>query len=115
MTYKKYLTLVNECKNYETAEAILAEYGFPADCEFSADGLIKAFDIIFAASRGDIAEIIKLSGGNVSAFSRKHNIPLRTINGWASGERKAPEYVIQMLGFAMISECEREEENNKTI
>ena len=47
MTYKKYLTLVNECKNYETAEAILAEYGFPADCEFSADGLIKAFDIIF--------------------------------------------------------------------
>ena len=108
MTYKNYLALVNECKNYDSAEAILAEYGFPADCEFSADGLIKAFDIIFAVSRGDIAKIIEASGGNLSAFGRDHNIPLRSLNNWVGGTRKAPEYVIQMLGFAALSECEKD-------
>lgn len=115
MTYKNYLTLVNECKNYDSAETILADYGFPADCEFSAEGLVKAFDIIFAVSRGDVAKLVEISGGNLSAFGREYNIPLRSLNNWIGGIRKASEYVIQILGFAMISECEREEEDNETI
>lgn len=108
MTYKSYLTLVNECKNYDSAETILAEYGFPADCEFSMEGLIKAFAIIFAVSRGDVAKLVEISGGNISAFGREYNIPLRTVTNWVGGVRKAPEYVIQMIGYAVMSECEKE-------
>ena len=79
MTYKNYLALVNECKNYDSAEAILAEYGYPADCEWTAIGLVKAFDIIFAVSRLDIAKLIEIDSGNLSAFGRTYNIPLRSL------------------------------------
>lgn len=108
MTYKNYLALVNECKNHDSAEAILAEYGYPADCEWTAAGLVKAFDIIFAASRLDIAKLIEIDSGNLSALGRTYNIPLRSLQNWVAGGRKAPEYVIQMLGFAALSECEKE-------
>lgn len=108
MNYKEYLAYVNEAKNYESAEALWFEYGFPPDCEFTADGIIKAFDIIYAVSREDFPKLIDLSGGNLSAMSRYYNIPLRTAQEWKSGSRKPPEYIIQMIGFVLISNCEKE-------
>lgn len=108
MTYKNYLALVGECKNYDTADAILAEYGYPADCEWTAAGLAKAFDIIFVVSRLDITKLIEIGGGNLSAFGRTYNIPRRSLQNWAAGVRKAPEYVIQLIGYTLISECEKE-------
>ena len=108
MNYKSYLALIEECKNYESADSIRLEYGFPPDCEFTSDGLIKAFDIIFSVSKSDISKLVEISGGNLSALCRKYNIPLRTVQNWVMGVRNAPEYVIQFLGFALISECEKE-------
>ena len=108
MTYQNYLDLVRECKNYKSAEDILAEYGYPADCEWTADGLIKAFDIIYAVSEADISKLVELGGGNLSALCRQFNIPLRSAQNWARGERKAPDYVIELIGYALISECKKE-------
>lgn len=108
MTYKNYLALVGECKKYDTADAILAEYGYPADCEWTAAGLAKAFDIIFVVSRLDIAKLIEIDSGNQSTFSRTYNIPLRSLQNWVAGVRQAPEYVIQLIGYTLISECEKE-------
>ncbi len=42
------------------------------------------------------------------AFSKKYNIPIRTLEAWASGVREAPEYVIDLLGRAVYSDM-----NNK--
>ena len=39
-----------------------------------------------------------------AAFARKYNIPLRTLESWASGEREAPDYVIDLLGRAVYSD-----------
>lgn len=108
MNYKYYLALIDECKNYESADAIRLEYGFPPDCEFTAEGLIKAFDIIYAVSNSDFPKLVELGGGNLSALCRGLNIPLRTAQNWAMGIRNAPDYVIQLIGYAMISECEKE-------
>ena len=109
MNYKEYLAYVAEAKSYESAEALRMEYGFPPDCEFTADGLIKAFDIIYAVSREDFPKIVELSGGNLSGLGRWLNIPLRTAQAWAAGDRTPSPYIIQMIGFALISQCEKEE------
>lgn len=39
-----------------------------------------------------------------AAFSRKYNIPVRTLEAWASGDREAPDYVIDLLGRAVYSD-----------
>ena len=39
-----------------------------------------------------------------TAFAKKYNIPLRTLEAWASGDREAPEYVIDLLGRVVYSD-----------
>ena len=110
MTYGEYLQYVYEAKNYDSAEKIQLEYGFPAECEFTGDGLVKAIDIIFAVSRSDFPKLVRLSSTNPSAMCRRLNIPARTAQHWVSGDRNPPEYIIQLIGFALISECDKEGE-----
>lgn len=107
MDYKKYLALVGECVNTKTKEDFLAEYGYPEDCEWSPEVLIKAMQIIFAVSRNDFFTLTK--DLNISAFCRVYNIPLRSAQNWVSGERKPPEYLLQLIGYALLSELPKEE------
>lgn len=106
MTYQKYLELVGECTRYNSAADFAAEYGFPAECEWTADGFIQAFNIIYAVSRNDFAALVE--DKNLSAFCRAYNIPRRSAQNWQNGARKAPGYVVQMIGYALIAECEKE-------
>ena len=39
-------------------------------------------------------------------FSKKYNIPVRTLEAWEAGEREAPEYVIDLLGRAVYSDLD---------
>ena len=106
MIYKEYIALIKECENYSSAEMLLGEYGYPPNSEWTADGLINACKIIYAVSRNDFASLVE--GKNLSAFCRAYNIPLRSAQNWQNGARKAPDYVLQMIGFVLISECEKE-------
>lgn len=42
-------------------------------------------------------EVIIQSGLNGSQFSRKYDIPYRTISDWCRGLRKPPDYVVSIL------------------
>ena len=44
-----------------------------------------------------IKEMREELGLSQEMFSRRFNIPKRTIENWASGARKAPAYVMEML------------------
>lgn len=44
-----------------------------------------------------IKEIREKSGMNRAEFSRKYNIPVRTLEDWESQKRKCPEYVSELL------------------
>ena len=101
MNYKEYLAYVEGAKIFESAEVLRMEYGYPPECEWTAEGLIKAFEIIFAVSKSDFPKIVELSGGNLSELCRWLNIPLRTAQAWAAGDRTPPTYIIQMIGFAL--------------
>lgn len=37
-------------------------------------------------------------------FSRRYNIPKRTLEAWEAGDREAPDYVIDLLGRAVYSD-----------
>lgn len=108
MNYKEYLAYIAEAQNYGSSEALRIEYGYPPECEWTAEGLVKAFDIIYAVSKSDFPKIVELSGGNLSELCRRLNIPLRTAQAWAAGDRMPSPYIIEMIGFALISQCEKE-------
>ena len=101
MKYVEYLAYVDEAKNYGSAAELLADYGYPGDCPLSADNLIKSFEIIYAVAHDDFSSIV---GDNLAAFSRKFLIPRRTIQNWELGIRKAPDYILQMIGYILIAE-----------
>ena len=42
-------------------------------------------------------EIRAILGISRSAFSRKYNIPLRTLEDWDAGKKTPPDYVMDML------------------
>lgn len=39
-------------------------------------------------------------------FSRRYNIPIRTLENWESGKSKCPDYVRQLLERAVLEDCE---------
>lgn len=110
MKYQEFLMHVEEAKNCETAVEARLEYGFPPDCEWTGDGLAEAFDIIFAVSRENVAELVKISKLKQSVFARKFNIPLRSMQRWTAATRVAPVYVIQLIGYVMLIDCEKAKE-----
>ena len=44
-----------------------------------------------------IKELRELTGLSQTAFSKKYNIPKRTIENWETGTRKPPAYVLELL------------------
>lgn len=47
----------------------------------------------------------KTLGLSQANFGKKYKIPLRTIQSWESGERSAPEYVMELLERAVIQDA----------
>lgn len=106
MNYFEYLAYIEEAKNYATSEDFLGEMGFGANVPYSAENWGKVCEIIFAAAHSDFAAIT----GELSAraFAMKYSLPDRTVQRWIQGERKAPEYVACLLGYAVIGDIEHE-------
>ena len=53
-----------------------------------------------------IQEIRIMSGLNRAEFSRKYEIPVRSLENWESGARKCPDYVIKLLERVVKNEIE---------
>ena len=48
-----------------------------------------------------IEQIRKSTGLTRAAFSRKYNIPIRTLEGWEYGVRQPPEWLPELLEKAI--------------
>lgn len=44
-----------------------------------------------------IAELCRRYGLSQSELARRFEIPLRTVQDWHAGRRKAPDYVVKMI------------------
>lgn len=56
----------------------------------------------------ELKEMRKLLGLSQAAFGKKYNIPVRTIEQWESGRRKAPVYVLELLERVVTEDSEAE-------
>lgn len=52
-------------------------------------------------------EIRELSGLSRTDFSKKYNIPLRTLENWDSGTRVPPDYILELLERAVRIDFEK--------
>lgn len=52
----------------------------------------------------NITEIRELTGLDLAKFSRRYNIPYRTLQNWEKGVRKAPQYVVELLEYRIKHE-----------
>lgn len=109
MKYQEYIAYVDEAKGYSSARDFLAEYGFPADCPYTAEGVIKFCDIIFAVSRQDLKSLAEIGAKSRDAFARAHRIPQRTYRNWAQNVTKAPVYVAELIGYSMLEDLPKED------
>lgn len=50
----------------------------------------------------------KLLGLSQASFGDRYNIPVRTIQDWESGRRKAPIYVLELLERVVIEDSDAE-------
>ncbi len=57
-------------------------------------------------------EIRKILGISRAAFSRKYNIPLRTLEDWDAGKKNPPEYVMDLLERAVREDKKTKEDGN---
>lgn len=55
----------------------------------------------------DFKELRKQSGMNLTQFSRFFGIPYRTIQNWERGERKCPEYLIDLMKYKLDHETNK--------
>lgn len=48
-------------------------------------------------NKTEIAQICERYGMSQTALAKKFEIPLRTVQDWHGGRRKAPDYVVKMI------------------
>lgn len=108
MTYREYLTLIGLCAEVGKEQA-LAEYGFPAECEFTAESLVTAFDIMGAVAHNSTAKLLAAVNYTAYRLGKEYSIPDRTICDWQSNKRTPPAYVLQLIGYALISELPKDD------
>lgn len=52
----------------------------------------------------NITEMRNYIGVSRAEFSRRYNIPIRTLESWESGKSKCPDYVRQLLERAVLED-----------
>lgn len=110
MNYTEYLYRIDDAKTNATWEEFLGDYGYPADCPYDAKTLIIWAKIIFAVSRNDWKTLVNVAGENfklfksAAGFAKYFEIPYMSLTCWINKTRQPPAYIIQLVGYAIISE-----------
>ena len=68
------------------------------------DEITHLLELIYQISRGGLEAMIKAEENGSMLFYEKFGLNPRTAQNWLNKERKAPEYTIRLLGFAVITD-----------
>lgn len=113
MTYKEYHTLLGAAKEENDPDRFLAEwsssnifYPDPEKDGLSPDCVAADLQNIWEVAHLTIRDVIARSGLSQTAFAIRFCIPLRTVQGWALGERNCPYYICfaiaDLLGMVKV-------------
>ena len=54
----------------------------------------------------DFLKVLEISNMSMKRFSEYFNIPYRTVQSWKLGERKCPEYLLELVTYKLDKEKE---------
>ena len=63
----------------------------------------------------EIKEMRKLLGVSQVNFSKKYEIPLRTLQHWEAGDRECPAYVLKLLERAVSKRTVEKESGSENV
>lgn len=111
MTYTTFSNLIAEAQDQPDLELYIGERGYQDDWMplYTDDQIIGILTDIHTYVRAkDFSSIVSASGLSRRAFALKHGIPVHTADSWATdtgtNKRRSPEYMMQLLLFAAISD-----------
>lgn len=102
MTYTEWLAVLDE---YREKSSDVAAAENPLNLR---DGkkAVEAAGYIWAAAQADLPVLLSTSGMTAYGLGRKFDISPRTVQAWANESRKAPNYVIDMMAYILVSELQ---------
>ena len=107
MTYKLFLSLYSEALGYADADMYVAERGWQEWMnEYPSEKLGSLLQNIFFLANSDLKTIREKYGYSRAAFSRLFNIPIRSLEDWDAGRRKMPDYVKELICYALFDSNE---------
>ncbi|MBR5544874.1 MAG: helix-turn-helix domain-containing protein [Clostridia bacterium] len=69
-------------------------------CELSIEEEFAQLDKDF----NKLKALRERSGMNLKQFSEYFNIPYRTLQHWEAGDRKCPEYLLDLIEYKLLNE-----------
>lgn len=80
-----------------------------AEQHLDTDEYIKEFGKVEEQTEtsSKIKKIRQMTGYSQEEFSKKYNIPTRTLNSWELEERTPPAYVVELLEFKVKKDLEK--------
>lgn len=105
MTNKQIYQHFGEAANYDDPDAFASDVALslldPEDPSQEVDmGLYEQLRTLWRVSNAPFRELLALLGLNQSQCATRFCIPLRTVQGWALGERVPPPYLRLMMAEA---------------
>ena len=106
MTYQDFRRILLDASEFEDVEHYIAEVGGSLPETIHDKDVIPLMSDLYAFSREHSARCIReIAGLSQADFSREYKIPKRTLENWETNgqsSRTAPEYVLDMLAYAVI-------------
>lgn len=103
MKYSDFIRLKTDVSEFSRFEDYLADCGGSLPETVPEERVEEALRYIWDyVHQKTFRSVIDLAGCGVSEGARQLNVPLRTVQGWAGGERNPPEYVLDMCANIML-------------
>lgn len=93
--------MANKCQFFVDFIDKLDEVISGADTSYSNENWVTVCHIIFAAAHGNMNVLV--GDMPARAFALDYKLPERTVQRWLQNDRSAPDYVVSLLGFAIVS------------
>ena len=105
MKYELFVTLYNEALDYSDVDMYIAERGWQ-DWMGGYDNVGNILKTIYQLATSTLQENREMLGLSRAKFSRRYNIPVRTLENWDAGTREAPEYVKILIDYTLFGDAD---------
>lgn len=122
MTKSLFLKLYHDAKEQPDRELYISEYGYPDyfdEISDNPDEVVKALSDVHKLAHMSFREFLAEANISQTGFARYFDIPLRTVQDWASGARRCPEYLklmaAELLGVITFSKAPTPEIRSESV